>query len=142
MKPHTRSLLLLLMLAWVLFPAIGLAAAWPDFGRAMNTIFRTAAAHTLGHFGLHFLLGLVLLATFPRLQFRYWPYFGLMLPVGLAQEALQAPFKDQWLSPDNAYDLTIDTLGAAAAFCLTWALSKKRKRVRASKDPHSFAFYR
>lgn len=131
MKSHRHLLLLLTLLAWVLFPAIGLATVWPEFGVVVNAIFPTAVAHTIGHFGLHFLLGLVLLATFPLLRSRYWLYFGLMLLVGLAQEALQAPFKDQWLSPDNAYDLAIDTLGALAALCLTWALSKKRKRVQA-----------
>ncbi len=131
MKPYTRSVPLLLMLAWVLFPAIGLAAVWPEFGAAINAIFPSAAAHTTGHFGLHFLLGLVLLATFPRLRSRYWLYFGLMLLVGLAQEGLQAPFKGQWLSADNAYDLAIDTLGALAALCLTWVLNKKGKRVQA-----------
>ncbi|HEX8599941.1 MAG TPA: hypothetical protein VF952_15685 [Chloroflexia bacterium] len=132
MKSHRHLLLLLAILIWVLFPAIGLATAWPEFGIAINAIFPTTVAHTLGHFGLHFLLGLVMLATFPHLRFRYWLYFGLMLLVGLTQEALQAPFKDQWLSPDNAYDLAIDTLGAGAALCLTWALSKKHKRVQAS----------
>ncbi|MDQ3706343.1 MAG: hypothetical protein M3437_14235 [Chloroflexota bacterium] len=120
----------LLMLAWVLFPAVGLATVWPEFGVVVNGIFPTAAAHTIGHFGLHFLLGLVLLATFPRLRSRYWLYFGLMLLVGLAQEALQAPYKGRWLSPDNAYDLAIDTLGALAAICLTWAWSRTHRRVR------------
>jgi VanZ family protein len=118
------------MLAWVLFPAIGLATVWPEFGLAVNGMFPTAVAHSIGHFGLHLLLGLVLLATFPRLRSRCWLYLGLMLLVGLAQEALQAPFKGQWLSTDNAYDLSIDTLGALAAVCLTWAWSRTHKRVR------------
>lgn len=132
MTSRRHLLLLLVLLAWVLFPAIGLATVWPEFGIAINAIFPTAVAHTIGHFSLHFLLGLVVLLTFPRLRHHYWLYFGLMLLVGLTQEALQAPFKGQWLSMDNAYDLTIDTLGTGAALCLAWAWSKKHKRVRTS----------
>ena len=124
-----RVVLLVVMLAWVLLPAIGLAVVWPEFGLVLGSMFPDRLAHTVGHFALHFLLGLVILATFPQIRVRFWPYCALMVLIALVQEALQAPFKQVLFTWDSAYDLVVDSLGALCAWTVSQVLVGRWKRV-------------
>ncbi|GJM41320.1 MAG: hypothetical protein DHS20C20_16020 [Ardenticatenaceae bacterium] len=110
-------LALLLFIATALFPFGWLATVSPGFNAVANFIFGTQIAHIIGHFAVFVLMGGSVLLMFPKLQHRFWLYFGLMLLLGIMQEFLQiASFKHIIPAFDEVLDLTMDMLGAVAVF--------------------------
>lgn len=110
---------LFLFVATALFPFGWLATVWPGFSDVADFIFGTQLSHIIGHFAVFVLMGTGVLLIFPRLQRRFWLYFGLMLLLGFIQEFLQiASFKHIIPALDELLDLTMDMLGALTIFYL------------------------
>src|SRR6266699_6787293 len=78
-------------LVLVLFPFDWLANIWP----AYRQVFVGAREHHIGHITLFFIVGLLILLSFPALRSRPFLYFGLLISAALAQEAVQDLFKLQ-----------------------------------------------
>jgi hypothetical protein len=113
--------------AFILFPLGWLGAQWPAFGRLLDAVFATDAAHMAGHAALFTLLGLLVLGRFPALLDRRWNYAGLLL-AGVGQECFQLLYKQRGLAFDDGRDLLIDLVGLAIAYALArgwrWAREK------------------
>jgi hypothetical protein len=112
---------LLVGLLIVLFPFDWLSEAWPAFGRLFDMVFVNARDHAIGHATMFLLISLVILFAVPALRSSPARYFGLLLLVGVAQEALQDLSKQV---PPNIYefrDLFFDLVGAAAAYLVVFA---------------------
>ncbi len=112
---------LIVGLGIVLFPFDWLSEVWSPFGRVFDLVFVTARDHFIGHATMFFLMSLIVLLSIPALRLRPTRYFGLMLLVGVGQEALQALFKQQaptiWSGRDLVvYDLTGITLAYLVVF--------------------------
>src|SRR5579871_4918764 len=105
---------LLAALAVTLFPFDWLEEVWPAYARVFDVVFATALSHEIGHATIFLLAGLFVLLSVPLLQRRLLPYMGMMLVIGIMQEAVQALFKWQppgiWSGRDLFFDLTGSTL--------------------------------
>src|SRR5690349_14397122 len=85
-------------LVLVLFPFDWLATVWPAYRQAFEQVFVGAREHHIGHSSLFFIVGLLVLVSFPALRSRPLLYFGLLISAALAQEVVQDLFK--FLLPD------------------------------------------
>jgi hypothetical protein len=80
---------------------------------------------------LFFIVGLIVLLSFPALRTRPLLYFGLMISAAIAQELVQDIFK--FVLPDllDGLDLLFDAVGFAIAYLIVWgwqtALTWKKK---------------
>jgi hypothetical protein len=117
-------------LALVLFPFGWLGEVWRPFGRVVDDLFSTVWAHAIGHASLFCLLGLLVLAIFPALRRYPWRYLGLLLLVGVGQEAFQLLYKGRLLLFDDMRDLVTDLIGLLLAFALVWAWRRLWRRDR------------
>lgn len=118
---------LLLLVGAALFPygLIGEALPWVN-GLFFNR-FSSLAAHVVGHMGLFALVGTAVLLTFPRLLTQPRVYLGVMLLLGVLQEALQIiGFKHRGLVFDDFFDVGVDMLAAL----LVWLIVKKWRAAR------------
>jgi hypothetical protein len=117
---------LLGLLLLTLFPFGWLGEVWPALGRGIDGVFSTAGRHAVGHATLFFLLGLLALIVFPRLNGRPWRYMGLLLLAGVGQEFFQMLYKGRLMMFDNSRDLLTDLAGLAAAYALVWVWRRLR----------------
>jgi glycopeptide antibiotics resistance protein len=101
---------------------------WRPFGRALDHMFASEQRHAIGHITLFALLGLALLLVWPQLRSRPWRYFGLILIVGIGQEAFQLAFKQRAIVLNDFTDLLIDLIGAALAFGVVYAWTRWRQQ--------------
>ena len=103
-------------LVLVLFPFDWLANVWPAYRQAFEQAFVGAREHHIGHSSLFFIVGLLVLVSFPALRTRPLLYFGLLISAALAQEVVQDLFK--FLLPDLAdgLDLIFDAVGFTIAY--------------------------
>lgn len=73
----------------VLFPFDWPGNIWPAYQQVFERVFIGAREHYIGHSTLFFIVGLILLLSFPGLRTRPVLYFGLMISAAIAQELVQ-----------------------------------------------------
>ncbi|MBP6471661.1 MAG: hypothetical protein KBE23_22085 [Chloroflexi bacterium] len=118
---------LLLLLAAALFPYGLIGEALPWVNGLFFDRFSSLAAHVVGHMGLFALVGTAVLLTFPRLLTHPRIYLGVMLLLGVLQEAFQIiGFKHRGLVFDDFFDVGVDMLAAL----LVWLIVKKWRSAR------------
>lgn len=112
------SLLVFLgLVAIALFPYGWLAEESPLFARLLTWLFRTDAAHVVGHAFIFALLGTAVLHLHPPLRKNPRLYFTIILLMGLAQESFQLlSFKHRWFGLGELMDLGVDLVSAAAVY--------------------------
>jgi glycopeptide antibiotics resistance protein len=115
---------LVALLALALFPYGWLLEIWPDLDRAIGWAFATVQAHAVAHTITFFALGLALLAAFPALRARPLHYLGLVLLLGIAQEAFQLLYKQRAIVVDDVRDLIPDLAGCVIAFLVVRWLAR------------------
>ncbi|MEZ4512759.1 MAG: hypothetical protein R3C62_12850 [Chloroflexota bacterium] len=116
-KPRWVWLLLAGLVSGALFPYGWLADISPTFERGLAWVFRSDAAHVVGHLFVFGLLATAVLVLFPGLKKRPFPFYALILTLGLAQEALQLiSFKHHFFSSGELFDLVVDLCSATAVF--------------------------
>jgi len=117
----------------VLFPFDWLANVWPAYRRVFEQVFVGAREHHIGHSTLFFIVGLMVLLSFPTLRTRPVMYFGLMISAAIAQELVQDLFK--FVIPDltDGLDLLFDALGFTVAYLAVWGWYMIRSRKRRRK---------
>jgi hypothetical protein len=121
----------------VIFPFDWLGNIWPAYQQVFERVFVGAREHHIGHSTLFFIVGLILLLSFPGLRTRPLLYFGLMISAAIAQELVQDLFK--FVMPDltDGLDLLFDALGFTVAYLAVWGWYilrswKKRRKVKTS----------
>lgn len=104
----------------VLFPFDWLGKIWPAYQQVFERVFVGAREHHIGHSTLFFIVGLMLLLSFPILRTRPILYFGLMISAAIAQELVQDLFK--FVVPDltDGFDLLFDAIGFTIAYLIVW----------------------
>jgi hypothetical protein len=112
---------LLVGLGIVLFPFDWLSEVWPAFGQLFDQVFVSEREHAIGHATMFLLISLLLLLSLPALRLRPAFYFGLMLLVGVGQEALQDLFKQVLPTIYDGRDLLFDLTGVVAAYLIIFA---------------------
>ena len=118
---------LLLLVGAALFPYGLLGEALPWVNGLFFDRFSSLAAHVVGHMGLFALVGTAVLLTFPRLLAHPRGYLGVMLLLGILQEAFQIiGFKHRGLVFDDFFDVGVDMLAAV----LVWMIVKKWRSAR------------
>ena len=102
----------------VLFPFDWLGNVWPAYRQVFERVFVGAREHHIGHSTLFFIVGLILLLSFPALRTRPVLYFGLMISAAIAQELVQDLFK--FVVPDlsDGADLLFDAVGFTIAYLI------------------------
>ena len=115
---------LLIIIVLGLFPYGWLAAHWQRFDAFTGALFPTALAHAIGHTSLFIIMGAALLAFFPKLRQQPLAFFGIMLLLGLCQEAFQLAYKQRPLEFDELRDLITDMLGSLVAWLWFWHRSR------------------
>jgi hypothetical protein len=119
---------LLIVLTIVLFPIEWLATQWPFLADLAETFFPTENRHSVGHFGIFFLLGLIFLQTFPNLRHLPRRYFGLILASAFGEELFQALFfHHAVLIIDSTHDMVFDFIGAGVAFGLIYWWNRRKE---------------
>src|SRR6266567_3301110 len=103
-------------LVLVLFPFDWLSNAWPAYRQVFEQVFVSAREHHIGHSALFFIVGLIVLLSFPALCTRPLLYFGLMISVAIAQELVQDIFKLQMPDLADGLDLLFDAIGFIVAY--------------------------
>lgn len=133
----TRIWLLAIGAVLVLFPFDWLGNIWPAYQQVFERVFVGAREHHIGHSTLFFIVGLMILLSFPVLRTRPIMYFGLMLLAAISQELVQDLFK--FVMPDltDGLDLLFDTLGFTVAYLAVWGWHiirswKKRRKIKTS----------
>ena len=116
----TRLRPLAIGLVLVLFPFDWLGTVWPAYRQVFTQVFVGAREHYIGHSTLFFIVGLLILLSFPALRTRPLLYLGLMISAAIAQELVQDLFK--FIVPDltDGLDLLFDTVGFAIAYLIVW----------------------
>jgi hypothetical protein len=117
-------------LVFVLFPFDWLNNVWPAYRQVFEHVFVGAREHHIGHVTLFFIIGLILLLSFPALRARPLIYIALMLTAALTQEAVQDLFKLQILDLTDGLDLLFDAIGFIIAYLVVWgcqAVSRWRR---------------
>jgi hypothetical protein len=107
-------------LVLVLFPFDWLVNVWPAYRQLFEQVFVGARQHHFGHSSLFFIVGLILLLSFPALRPRPLLYLGLMLTAAIAQEAVQDLFKLQLPDLADRLDLIFDAIGCIIAYLVVW----------------------
>jgi VanZ family protein len=118
--------ILVVALFCVLFPYGQLADASPFFYRLFYQTLSSEKLHWIGHFGIFFSLGLLMLYLFPRLRFTPLGYGLIIMVAAVGQEFFQLLYKQRRVVFDDFKDLMIDMVGAIAAFGLVWFWHKIR----------------
>ncbi len=103
-------------LVLVLFPFDWLGNVWPAYRQVFTQVFVGAREHHIGHSALFFIVGLIVLLSFPALCTRPLLYFGLMISVAIAQELVQDIFKLQMPDLADGLDLLFDAIGFIVAY--------------------------
>ncbi len=116
----TRLWPLAIGLGLVLFPFDWLANVWPAYRQVFEQVFVGAREHHIGHISLFFIVGLLILLSFPALRTRPFLYYGLLLSAALAQEAVQDLFKSQIPDLVDGLDLLFDAVGFTVAYLCVW----------------------
>jgi hypothetical protein len=70
--------------------------------------------------GVVFIVGLLVLVSFPALRSRPLLYLGLMFSAAIAQEAVQDLFKLQLPDLVDGLDLIFDAIGFIIAYLVVW----------------------
>ncbi len=126
----TRLWPLAIGLVLVLLPFDWLSNVWPAYRQVFDQVFVGAQEHHIGHITIFFIVGLILLLSFPALRTRPLFYFGLLLTAALAQEGVQDLFKLQIPDLADGLDLLFDALGFIIAYLVVWgwqSVSRWRK---------------
>jgi len=123
----------------VLFPFDWLGNIWPSYRQVFEQVFVGAREHHIGHSTLFFIVGLMVLLSFPILRTRPILYFGLMISAAIAQELVQDLFKFVMLDFADGLDLLFDALGFTVAYLAVWGWhmirpGKKRRKVKTSVE--------
>src|SRR5260370_4478082 len=79
---------LAIALVLVLFPFDWLANVWPPYRQVFEQVFVGARAHHIGHSTLFFIVGLLVLVSFPSFLSRPLLYFVLLSSAGIPQESM------------------------------------------------------
>ncbi len=116
----TRLWPLAIGLVLVLFPFDWLSNVWPAYRQVFEQVFVGAREHHIGHISLFFIVGLLILLSFPALRSRPFLYFGLLISAALAQEAVQDLFKLQIPDLVDGLDLLFDAVGFTVAYLCVW----------------------
>ena len=103
-------------LVLVLFPFDWLGTVWPAYRQVFTQVFVGAREHHIGHSTLFFIVGLIVLLSFPALRTRPLLYFGLMISVAIAQELVQDIFKFVLPDQTDGLDLLFDAIGFIVAY--------------------------
>src|SRR5438876_3051589 len=103
-------------LVLVLFPFDWISNVWPAYRQVFTQVFVGAREHHIGHSTLFFIVGLIVLLSFPALRTRPLLYFGLMISVAIAQELVQDIFKLQMPDLADGLDLLFDAIGFIVAY--------------------------
>ena len=103
-------------LVLVLFPFDWISNVWPAYRQVFTQVFVGAREHHIGHSTLFFIVGLIVLLSFPSLRTRPLLYFGLMISVAIAQELVQDIFKLQMPDLADGLDLLFDAIGFIVAY--------------------------
>lgn len=116
-KPRWVWLMLAGLVSGALFPYGWLADISPKFERGLEWVFRSDAAHVVGHLLVFGLLATAVLLLFPGLRKRPFLFYTLILTLGLAQEGLQLlSFKHHFFSSGELFDLGVDFCSATAVY--------------------------
>ena len=103
-------------LVLVLFPFDWISNVWPAYRQVFTQVFVGAREHHIGHSTLFFIVGLIVLLSFPALRTRPLLYFGLMISVAITQELVQDIFKLQMPDLADGLDLLFDAIGFIVAY--------------------------
>ena len=103
-------------LVLVLFPFDWLSNVWPAYRQVFEQVFVGVREHHIGHSTLFFIVGLIVLLSFPALRIQPLLYFGLMISVAIAQELVQDIFKLQMPDLADGLDLLFDAIGFIVAY--------------------------
>jgi VanZ family protein len=114
----TKRIVLIIWIALIIFPIIGLGWLYPGLTARFNVIFRSNASHVVMHAALFAGLVILLLSAFDLKPGRRAIKSAILavLIVAALQEGLQA--LSQGFLPLNAalYDLCVDFLGGALGY--------------------------
>lgn len=111
----------------VLFPYGWLANNWEFMDRVEEVYFEAEWTHTVGHFVLYSVLGMAVLAIFPKLRTRPLHYFAWIFATGFIQEILQLiTFKHHFFTSNEIGDLGVDLVTAGMVF-IVWKVAARRK---------------
>ena len=120
-----------MVMAIVLFPFQWLGQKSGTFNQLIMAVFPTEDQHAIGHLGIFFLFGGLLLRTFPSLRSRPWLYMGLILLAGLAEETGQVITKHYLDVIDTAHDLVLDLIAGLIVLALVtiWQKAQYRRKL-------------
>ena len=107
-------------LVLVIFPFDWLANVWPAYRQVFQQVFVGAREHHFGHITLFFIVGFLILLSYPALRTRPFLYFGLLISAALAQEAVQDLFKLQIPDLIDGLDLLFDAIGFTVAYLIVY----------------------
>ena len=127
-------------LVLVIFPFDWLANVWPEYRQVFQQVFVGAREHHLGHITLFFIVGFLILLSYPALRSRPFLYFGLLISAALAQEAVQDILKFQIPDLIDGLDLLFDAIGFTVAYLIVYGGNSsqgggKRDRVITVAEP-------
>ena len=120
---------IILLCSLVLFPYGWLANNWAPMGWVVDTIFGAEWMHWLGHMVMYGMMGTAVLIIFPQFLNRPHYYFGLILGIGLIQEALQLiTFKHRFFMSNEIFDLFVNLLAAGIIFAVAKLIVRKQHK--------------
>ncbi len=130
-RPLALRLVFLGWLLGILFPLAALGRSWPAFRARFDAVFSPFWVHVAMHAGLYAVLALLaaLLFPFPRSWKGFFTLAGLLLAVGMAQEALQAAGNGFFYLPGAAFDLGVDLAGGALGWLLAALAQRRREKA-------------
>lgn len=118
---------LLALVALTLVPYGWLAQELPWLQPLVYGTFDTEEARAVGHTLIFLVIGAALLRLFPALAGRPGLYLGLILLIGVGQEAFQLLYKGRGLAVNDFTDLGIDLVAASLALALARAARRKTR---------------
>ena len=120
---------MILLFSLVLFPYGWLVNNWEPMGWVVNIIFGVEWMHWVGHMVMYGVLGTAVLIIFPQIFNRPRYYFGLILGIGLIQEALQLiTFKHRLFMNNELFDLFVNLLAAGIIFAVAKLIVRKQHK--------------
>jgi hypothetical protein len=122
-----KRILLLVWIAGIIFPMVGLGRISPQFRRVFNAVFGPNWMHVVMHSVLF--AGLVLLLLAATGCKPGWRAAGIallvLLVVAVVQEGLQALIQGVFTLAGSLYDLNVDLLGGVVGYALFLLLGYK-----------------
>ena len=117
----------------ILFPLAWFSRMNPATKSLFNTVFASGWTHVVMHSMLYAVLAMGLSLIWRGRQGEIqWRILGLVLLIGITQEALQVlPFRTL-PGLDSAFDLLVDLAGGTIGLLLpAWAWMQRRRKIRA-----------